>query len=185
MWEVSDGGGMWIFWGNRKLEEGAIVKCKGSHEFATSGGCNFFPFKCRTAIQNTQFKFIVTSSTCQMLCKPSSYNCKRQNNKKKQSQPNANQHVCKKISNELTPVFSGLPYCSLRQSYSIAEGAIESPIRPIIWLQRRLLKPNVTRLPHRISISRGTSEHWGKYAKMEIVSAPGLERSTVKAKDQN
>ena len=111
----------------------------------------------------------------------------KKNKKKtnKQSQPNANQHVCKKISNELTPVFTGLPYCSLRQSYSIGEGAIESPIRPIIWLQRRLLKPNVTRLPHRISISRGTSEHWGKYAEMEIVSAPGLERSTVKAKDQN
>ena len=183
MWEVSDGGGMWIFWGNRKLEEGAIVKCKGSHVSATSGGCNFFPFKCRTAIQNTQFKFIVTSSTCQMLCKPSSYNCERQKkNKANQMQISM---FAKKISNELTPVFTGLPYCSLRQSYSIGEGAIESPIRPIIWLQRRLLKPNVTRLPHRISISRGTSEHWGKYAKMEIVSAPGLERSTVKAKDQN
>ena len=86
-----------------------------------------------------------------------------------------------KINTELTPVFTGLPYCSLRQSYSIGEGAIESPIRPIIWLQRRLLKPNVTRLPHRISISRGTSGHWGKYAEMEIVSAPGLEKSTVKA----
>ena len=35
-------GGMWIFWGNRKLEEGVIVKCKGSHVSATSGGCIFF-----------------------------------------------------------------------------------------------------------------------------------------------
>ena len=119
-----------------------------------------------------------------MLCKPCSYNCETLKSKKK---PNKCKLAClqKKIRNELTPVFTGLPYCSLRQSYSIGEGAIESPIRPIIWLQRRLLKPNVTRLPHRISISWGTSEHWGKYAEMEIVSAPGLERSTVKAKDQN
>ena len=45
------------------------------------------------------------------------------------------------------------------------------------------MKPNVTRLPHRISISRGISGHWGKYAEMEIVSAPGLEKSTVKTQE--
>ena len=45
------------------------------------------------------------------------------------------------------------------------------------------MKPNVTRLPHRISISRGTSGHWGKYAEMEIVSAPGLKKSIVKTEE--
>lgn len=47
------------------------------------------------------------------------------------------------------------PSSHSEQSYSIGGGAIGRPIRPIIRLRDRLLKPNVAAAPHRISIQVG------------------------------
>ena len=43
MWEVSGGGGECGYFGEiGNWRKGVIVKCKGSHVYATSGGSNFF-----------------------------------------------------------------------------------------------------------------------------------------------
>ena len=55
----------------------------------------------------------------------------------------------------LIPHLKSLPL-QVSKSYSIGGGPIVGPIKPIIWPRSRLLKPNVSALPHRISIQGET-----------------------------